>query len=82
MEIHVELRIGGDGFPAAEQLRIRHELEDCIHDNGIGQVVDAGAGRGVMDIFVEASSDRALDAIERLIAERGLSQVASVRRIR
>ena len=64
MEIHIQIKIQGDGFPSPEELDLRHELEDWIEDNGVGVVVDAGAGGGVMDIFIEPSDMESLSVVE------------------
>jgi hypothetical protein len=81
MTIHIEIHVERGGFPSSDELRLRQELEDWIHDNRIGEVVDAGSGGGVMDIYVKSIDESAQDLIERQIAQRGLVRVASVRTI-
>ena len=81
MQIHIEFKLTGDGFPNADELRLRHELEDWILDRALGDIVDAGAGRGVMDIYVETSREDAQRQIEQHLAARKTSVVAKVRRV-
>jgi len=62
MEIHISINIEED-FPNKEELEIQNKIEEFVNKNDLGKMVDAGAGMGIHDIFIE--SDR-LDALERL----------------
>jgi hypothetical protein len=78
MEIHIQLRLEEE-FPDPEELSARHQLEDALEEEGIGSVVDAGAGGGVMDIYVEVKdAAAALPEIHRLLEEHGWDDVAKV----
>jgi hypothetical protein len=52
-EIHIEIKCDGDGFPSSAELAKRHAVEDALAEADIGEVVDAGGGMGVMDIYVD-----------------------------
>ncbi len=54
-EVHIEIRFGEDGFPSPEMLALRNQIEDFIDDGELGEIVDAGSGMGVMDIYVSVS---------------------------
>jgi hypothetical protein len=79
MEIHIQIKLAGDGFPSPDELDLRHELEDWLEDNGLGIVLDAGGGGGVMDIFFEQSLPDAKEQVEALMNQRGLSEIVTVR---
>jgi hypothetical protein len=68
MQFHIEIKLKGDGVPTDDDLRLRHELEDWILDQGVGEIFDAGAGLGVMDISIETTSEDAQRRIEQPIA--------------
>jgi hypothetical protein len=79
-EIHIQIRCTGTGFPSADELNQRYQLEDAIDEAGIGQIVDAGGGMGVMDVFVEVADPTAAQPAVTAIVERvGLADRATVR---
>ena len=79
-ETHIQIRCDGNGFPSPEELNTRYALEDAIDEAGIGEIVDAGGGMGVMDIFVEvADPSAAQPAVTALVARVGLADRATVR---
>jgi hypothetical protein len=79
-EIHIQIRCTGDGFPSADELDQRYQLEDAIDEAGIGQIVDSGGGVGVMDVFVEVADPTAAQPAVTAIVERvGLADRATVR---
>lgn len=79
-EIHIQIRYDGDGFPSSNELHTRYALEDAIDQAGIGEIVDAGGGMGVMDIFVEvADPSAAQPAVTAIVARVGLADRATVR---
>ncbi len=78
-EIHIEIRCEGDGFPTPQELAKRHELEEALEAAEIGDVVDAGGGEGVMDVFVEVDDANAAVAMARSIVKKlGLADRATV----
>lgn len=82
-EIRVQIRFAGAGFPSEEELDLRHTLEDMIEDRGIGEVVDAGAGLGVVDLAVAVSEPKkALSQISSLVAELGIQERTICRIVR
>lgn len=79
-EIHIQIKIKGDGFASPEELRERNGLEEEIEKRMIGEVVDAGSGMGVMDLAVEVADPlKAQEQILKLLAERNLKDRAKVK---
>jgi hypothetical protein len=78
-EIHLQMKLSGDGFPTPDELDLRYELEDWIEETGIGIVLEAGGGGGVMDIFVEPAAPDTHEQLARMITERGLSDIMTLR---
>jgi hypothetical protein len=78
-EIHVSIAYRGDGLPSVDLLRRRQALERRLEADGAGEVTDAGAGEGVMDLYL-ATQDarRALPLVRRAIAELGFGDDASI----
>ena len=67
-EVRIQIRCEGTGFPTEDELDLRYTLEELIKDRGIGEVVDAGSGMGVMDLAVAAENpEAALQSIKLLI---------------
>ena len=78
-EIHIEIRCGGDGFPSPDELAMRHAFEDAIADADVGEVVDAGGGMGVMDVYVEVEDvASALSEAKAIVKRLGLEDRATV----
>lgn len=78
-EIHVQIVYPGDGFPSVDLLHRRQELEKRLNASGAGEVTDAGAGGGVMDVFF-ASEDlkRALPLVKQALADLGFEDDALI----
>ncbi|MBH25191.1 MAG: hypothetical protein CMH57_12205 [Myxococcales bacterium] len=82
MELHIQIKLDGDGLPDMDALDLRYTLEDRIEDLGYGEVIEAGGGLGVMDIFVQVDDpDTAEEGIATLVAALKLSDVTRVTRI-
>ena len=78
-EVHVQIRYEGDGFPGVHLLRKRQALEAWIEREKLGEVVDAGGGGGIMDIYVEArDAPKAATAIGSKLEEIGWKGYATV----
>ena len=78
-EIHIQIKCDGDGFPSSDELANRHALEDALLEAELGEIVDAGGGMGVMDVFIDvedvsAAAPRIRDIVKRL----GLESRATV----
>jgi hypothetical protein len=69
-EIHICVRCGGDGFPSADELSTRYALEDAIVEANVGEIVTAGAGAGVMDVFLTVRDEHAALSAVHAIVER------------
>lgn len=78
-QVHIQIKVKGSGMPSPADLELRHAVEDEIAKRKLGRVVDAGGGRGVMDVYFTAKSSNALATTERLLKDLGLSRVAKVR---
>jgi hypothetical protein len=78
-EIHVQILYSGEGLPDTDLLRRRQALEQKLDASGAGEVTDAGAGGGVMDVYF-ATEDvrRALPIVHAALAEHGFSDDALV----
>jgi hypothetical protein len=78
-EIHIQIKLKEDRFfPSSEELQIRYKLEDTL-EKQVGEIVDAGAGMGVMDIFVEvAHPDSSLKIIQSLLKEFQIEDITTV----
>lgn len=59
MELHIQIKLHGDGFPTGEEFDTRVLLEDLLTDNNVGDVVGSGGGEGVMDLYVEVDDPTA-----------------------
>jgi hypothetical protein len=83
IEIQISIKLLGDGFPAEEEFEARNQLEDVIEEQGIGNVVHAGGGMGLMDLAVEViDPDIAMLALESLISELGFSERTTFKIVR
>ena len=72
-EVRIQIRCEGTGFPTGNELEIRNTLEELIEERGIGEVVDAGSGLGVMDLAVAvANPEAALRSINTLVDQLSL----------
>lgn len=69
-EIHIEIKCDGDGFPSSAELAKRHAVEDALAEAEVGEVVDAGGGRGVMDIYVDVKDVAVAMAKTKAIVKR------------
>ena len=65
VEVHVQVKVAGQ-FATKPELELRNALEDLLASKGLGEVVDAGTGLGVMDLFLE--TDQPTEA-QRVITE-------------
>jgi hypothetical protein len=78
-EIHIQILYPGNDLPTVEQLRKRHDLERRLEQAGAGEVTDAGAGEGVMDVFLATDDvQRAMPIVERALEELGLKDDALI----
>jgi hypothetical protein len=81
-EVHIQIKIQGDGFASEEELKKRNDLEDAIEAQKLGEIVDAGTGMGVMDLFVEVADDAQVrPALEKLVAQFGLTAQTSISQV-
>jgi len=79
MEVHIEVKLKGNGFPAPEETANRYKYEDLIAERNIGEIVDSGAGMGVMDIFVEVSDAAAAkEAILSIAKELNIEEITTI----
>jgi hypothetical protein len=78
-EVAVEVRYDGDGFPSKADMALRKTLEAAIAAAGISELIDAGAGGGVMDLNVFVW-DAAIAApqISAIVTRLDLDERASV----
>jgi hypothetical protein len=73
-EIEISIRYTGDGMPSLDELRERQALERRLAETGCGEITDAGAGEGLLEIYLEVQDAAvALPIVEGLVAELGLS---------
>ena len=81
-EIHIEIQCDGDGFPSVEELEKRYELEDALAAAEVGEVVDAGGGMGVMDVYVDVPDAAVAVAKTKEIVKRlGLESRTKVKAV-
>jgi hypothetical protein len=79
-EIHIQIKCEGDGFPSADELESRNELEDALMEAEVGEIVDAGGGMGVMDIYIDVGDVAgAMTTITELVKTLGLSPRTTVK---
>lgn len=69
---HVAMSLGSNDFPSPAQLATRHAFEDLVIERKLGKIVDAGAGGGVMDVFVKLRSASMAEQLPGLLEEAGL----------
>lgn len=71
-EVHIRVRLAST-FPSARELELCTAVEEVLHD-GVGQVIDAGAGGGGMDVFLQVErADVVIDRIEQIVEGLGLT---------
>lgn len=78
MEIHIQIQLDRDGWPSREDLFLRYEIEDTLMEQGVGKVVDAGGGGGVMDIYLVPERPDALSCVEQTLEKMLLRSRARV----
>ncbi len=77
--VRVSIRLAGEGMAMREEIELRNAIEDAIVKRGIGTVDDAGSGGGMMHLqVVVADAERGAAEIREVLAERGLSERATV----
>ena len=75
VEIHIEIRCDGDGFPSSSEYATRHALEDALAAADIGKVVDAGGGMGVIDIYIDVNDlETAMRQTKEIVKRLGLDE--------
>jgi hypothetical protein len=80
MEIHIQIHFAADGFPDQNWLAARCALEDRIMERKLGEIIDAGAGEGVMDVVVRVDEVAKPKAeIEAILAELKITEISTVR---
>jgi len=73
--IVIQILYPGNGLPAVNQLERRRSVEDRIGQLKIGEIVDAGAGEGIMELVVEVPSvSIAYPLINKIISDLGLTK--------
>jgi hypothetical protein len=79
-KVHVRILYEGRGLPAVEDLRRRQRIQARIEELGGGEVTDAGAGDGVLDIHFETQSGLYGTNVARFaLQEEGVLDVSEVR---
>ena len=79
-EIHVEIRLKAN-WPTEAEMELRHVIEDAIEEQSIGEVVQAGSGLGIAELYVEvpeSEAGTALKAIEAIAKANGAEQITKV----
>jgi hypothetical protein len=75
-EIHVQVRIA-ERFPSRKELASRRALEAALCE--IGEVTDAGAGGGVMDVWFRVdAADVAVPRVDEILARLDLADRTTV----
>ncbi len=81
LEIHIQIDCDGEGLPTAHELAMRRALEAALETAEVGEVVDAGGGMGVMDIYLDVDdAETALSRATSIVKELGLADRTTVRR--
>ena len=79
VEVHVQIRVRGQ-FADDQELAVRNALEDLLTSKGLGEVVDAGSGMGVMDLALETGQpDESQRVVREFLREQGLLERATVK---
>lgn len=77
-EIHFQINLNKDSFPDQEELEARNMLETLL-EKQIGEVVDAGAGKGFMDVWVEVDDlQESLEKAKKLIKQIKLDDITEI----
>ena len=80
-EVHLQIKLSGEGFPTPRELQTRYELEDFVQARGLGRIVDAGSGMGVMDVVIATSDpERTEKELKELVSRLGIVEGATVGR--
>jgi hypothetical protein len=71
--IHIRYAYEGSGLPGVEQLRRRQALETKLGEKGAGVIEDAGAGGGIMDVYVSTRDvEKSRPIVDSVLAELGV----------
>lgn len=77
--IHIEIKYPGDALPSIPLLHRRQALERALEEAGAGEVTDAGAGGGVMDIYLDTKDVRhAMPLVRDAVKQAGFEQDATI----
>jgi hypothetical protein len=80
-EVHLQIRVSGANFPTPSELQSRYEVEDFVRARGLGRIVDAGSGMGVMDVVIAtADPEKAESELKELVARLGIAERVTVGR--
>ncbi|MFT3769640.1 MAG: RHS repeat-associated core domain-containing protein [Minicystis sp.] len=72
--VTVRIVYPGTGFPSADLVRRRHEMERRLEAEGAGEVEGAESGAGTMQVFLRADDVRcAVPLVEKIGAELGFA---------
>lgn len=81
-EIHIEIKCDGDGFPSSAELAKRNALEDALAEADVGEVVDAGGGMGVMDIYIDVKDvSVAMAKTKEIVVRLGLESRTTIQAV-
>lgn len=77
--IHIEIPYEGEGLPNIHLLRRREAIERGLESANVGDVIDAGGGEGVMDIWLETPNvDHAMPFVIAAVKEAGFAETARI----
>lgn len=77
--IHIEIPYEGDDLPNIHLVRRREAIERGLESAGAGEVIDAGGGEGIMDIWLETPNvEHAMPFVLAAVKEAGFAETARI----
>ncbi len=85
MELHIDIRLDGDGFPTDTERKSIDALLEELRVSSIGPIVDSGAGRGHADVFLRiapSTQKETISAVRALLDRGGYAGRSTIRILR
>lgn len=79
MEMHIQIKLQGEGFPSSEEALLRDAMEESLGGQTDMTIIDIGSGLGVIDIVLEVNNtESATKAIQQLLKKHQIEQATTV----
>lgn len=71
--VHLAFDVSRPGFPSADLVGLRDDLESDVADRGIGEVVHGRVGSEILEVDIRLKSARTRAKLDKLLAEMDLA---------